>query len=103
MICEKCNTENPNRNYYCKYCGEPLKKGREGKVKKLNVRYDYLLDLSIVEDNTNDKDYYEAYRSKQKVKKEEKFEVKSELTEILDVKGKEQVKKKSKSKSKKVK
>lgn len=68
--CENCGIENPNRNYYCSYCAKPLKNGREGKMKKLNKKYDYLLDLSIVEDNTNDKDYFGAYRSKCKGKKE---------------------------------
>ena len=65
-ICGNCKTENPERNYYCKWCGTPLKEGREGKVKKLKNRYDYLLDLSIVEDNSNDKDYYGSYNSKKK-------------------------------------
>ena len=65
-ICANCKTENPERNYYCKWCGVALKDGKAGHVKKLQKRYDYLLDLSIVEDNSNDKDYYGAYNSKKK-------------------------------------
>ncbi len=64
IICNNCATENPDRNYYCRYCGNPIKDGREGRVKILQERYKYLLDLYIVEDNTNDKDYFEAYRAK---------------------------------------
>ena len=63
VFCTNCKTENPERNYYCKYCGLPLKNGREG-------RYDYLLDLDIVEDNSNDKDYFGSYTAKVKRKKE---------------------------------
>ena len=54
--CPHCGTENLDRNYYCQWCSKPMKDGREGKVKKLKERYNYLLDLSIVEDNSNDVD-----------------------------------------------
>ena len=70
VFCTNCKTENPERNYYCKYCGLPLKNGREGRVKKLKERYYYLLDLDIVEDNSNDKDYFGSYTAKVKRKKE---------------------------------
>ena len=41
-ICANCKTENPERNYYCKWCGVALKDGKAGHVKKLQKRYDYL-------------------------------------------------------------
>ena len=64
--CPHCSTENAERDYYCQWCGKSMKEGREGKVKKLKERYNYLLDLSIVEDNSNDVDYFGPYNSKKK-------------------------------------
>lgn len=65
MICPNCKKENAERNYYCYWCGIVLKE-RAAKMKKLNERYNYLFDLPIVIDDSNDKDGYAPYRSKKK-------------------------------------
>lgn len=63
MKCPICETENEGRNYYCIWCGHVLK-DRAAKKKKLKYRYDYLFDLPIVEDDSNDRDSFLPYRSK---------------------------------------
>ena len=66
MICPNCGRENIDRNYYCSWCDTPLKNKGAAKPKKLKERYNYLLDLDVVEENTNEKDYYGTYKSKKK-------------------------------------
>lgn len=66
QICPNCGKENQDRNYYCYWCNSSLKHQEKVKPKKLHERYDYLLDLEIVEDNSNDIDFFNAYRSKKK-------------------------------------
>ena len=35
IVCEKCKSENPDRNYYCRWCGEVIKERVEdGKLYK---------------------------------------------------------------------
>lgn len=67
--CVKCGTENTERNYYCSWCGECLKEKGAGKTKKLKDKFNYLFDLDIVEDDTNDVDHYGSYKSKARGKK----------------------------------
>jgi hypothetical protein len=68
IICEKCKSENPERNYYCRWCGEVIKERVEdGAVRKpLNDRFNYLLDLEIIDEKSEDKDVYAPYRCKVK-------------------------------------
>lgn len=68
MKCTNCLKENPERNYYCTYCGYNLKNLSMNKNKtlnrKLNERYKYVLHIEALEDSSRDIDYFLPYRSK---------------------------------------
>lgn len=66
IICQKCKSENPDRNYYCCWCGETIKErmDEEHFRKPMNDRFNYLLDLEIIDEKSEDKDVYAPYRSK---------------------------------------
>lgn len=64
--CPNCKTENSDRNYYCKWCKTELKEKVVSSNKKYYERHNYLFDLDIVEDSTNDRDSFISYRAKKK-------------------------------------
>lgn len=64
--CPKCNTENDDRNYYCKWCKTELKNRNLDGNKRYFERYDYLFNIEIVDYKTCDRDYYLPYRPKKK-------------------------------------
>lgn len=66
MKCPNCKTENNDRNYYCKWCKAELKERNMSSNKKYYDRHNYLFNLDIVEDSTNDKDSFISYRAKKK-------------------------------------
>ena len=67
MKCPFCQMENESRNYYCKWCEKPLKDTDGSRKKKFGERHNYLLTLDVVEDNSNDKDFFGVYKSHSKV------------------------------------
>lgn len=64
MKCTNCLRENPERNYYCGYCGYNLKGLPTGKYKRDNERVKFVLNIEVLEDNSKDIDYFLPYRSK---------------------------------------
>lgn len=68
MKCPNCKTENSDRNYYCTWCKTELKEKSMDTTKNKThyKRQNYLLNLDIVEDDSNDKDSFISYRSKVK-------------------------------------
>ncbi len=69
ILCLKCNSENSDRSYYCKYCGEPLKLGA-GTKKRVKDRFKYVDNVEV--DISDFIDYFDAYRPKRVVEDEEK-------------------------------
>lgn len=68
IICEKCKSENSDRNYYCRWCGEPIKErmDEEHLRKPMSDRFNYLVDLNIIDEQSEEKDVYAPYRCKSK-------------------------------------
>ena len=64
MKCPFCQVENEDRNYYCKWCEKPLKSTGGSRNKKYKDKFKYLLTLNVVEDDSNDRDYFESYNSR---------------------------------------
>ena len=68
VVCPNCKRENDDRNYYCSWCDTPLKNKGKVKQKKINERYNYLIDLDVIDEQIPEKDYFGTYNSKKKKK-----------------------------------
>jgi predicted amidophosphoribosyltransferase len=66
VVCPNCKRENDERNYYCSWCDSPLKHSGKVKQKKLKERYNYLIDLNVIDEQIPEKDYFSTYNSKKK-------------------------------------